>query len=447
MRVEKEYREEVAGLVQQRGPWAVIGFVLAFCAAWVFEHFEHPGRTVAYATLFALEVAIAITALVIARRRRLPPERRIAVVVLAVAAIALCVGAYHVIVDGELEVLALGLVFVTLGSMVVFPWGVGGQIIVSLAGLVAYVGAVAAGVGNVTPLGANFLGLGLALGFTVLGARLAEKSHMSLLLRDAELKRTNEELERASQLKSEFLSTMSHELRTPLNVIIGYLDLLEDGAFGALAEPQQSPVRRAGRSARELFELITATLDLSRIDAGVFSLDLRPVDLRELLASLVVGARDLPMHPGVELRWDVAAGLEDLETDQRMLRLILRNLIGNALKFTHEGAVSISVRHRGDGVEFSVADTGVGIPAEAQHKIFEPFHQIDGLPGGEPSGVGLGLHIVRRLVSLLGGEIGLESAVGEGATFRVWLPSERRPPGRIEPGISPSAAEEERTTP
>lgn len=446
MRVEKEYREEVAQLVQQRGPWALLGFVLAFGAAWVFEHFEHPGRDGTYAIVFGAEIAVGAAALFLARRRRLPPERRITAVVVAVVLIAFLVAAYHLIVDGELEVLALGLVFVTLGSMVVFPWGAGAQSVVSVAGLLAYVAAVAAGVGNVTPLGANFLGLGLALGFTVIGARLAQKSHVNLLLRDAELKRTNEELERASLLKSEFLSTMSHELRTPLNVIIGYLDLLEDGAFGALAMEQEPPVRRAGRSARELFELITATLDLSRIDAGVFSLDLRPVELRELVAALVVGARDLPMQPGVELRWDIEPGLRTLETDQRMLRLILRNLVGNALKFTSHGSVSVTARREGAGVEFSVADTGVGIPREAQQKIFEPFHQLGGA-SGEPSGVGLGLHIVGRLVALLGGEIDLESTPGEGATFRVWLPYERRPPARGEVALSPSGEAEARTTP
>lgn len=447
MRIEREYRREVAELVQQRGPWAVAVFILAFAAAWLFEHVEHPGRNGPYAVLFAIEIAIAAVALWFARRRRLPPERRIAVVVGAVAAIALLVAVYHVVVDGELEVLALALVFVTLGSMVVFPWGVAGQLVVSLAGLAAYVGAVVAGVGNVTPLGANFLGLGLALGFTVVGARLAEKSHQSLLLRDAELKRTNEELERASQLKSEFLSTMSHELRTPLNVIIGYLDLLEDGAFGALAVPQKEPVQRAGRSARDLFELITATLDLSRIDAGVFSLDWRPVELPGLVGALVVGARDLPMHPGVELRWHVEPGLETLETDQRMLRLILRNLVGNALKFTEEGHVTITAERRGDGVEFAVRDTGVGIPPEDRSKIFEPFHQLDGADGGEATGVGLGLHIVRRLVSLLGGDIELESEVGEGTTFRVWLPYHRRPPVPAELRVTPSSEEAARTTP
>jgi signal transduction histidine kinase len=289
----------------------------------------------------------------------------------------------------------------------------------------------------------------LALGFTVLGARLAEKSHLSLLRRDAGLKRTNEELARASQLKSEFLSTMSHELRTPLNVIIGYLDLLEDGAFGALAVEQSDPVQRAGCSARSLFELITATLDLSRIDAGVFSLDLRPVDLRELLGALVVGAGELPIGPGVDLRWDIEPELDSLETDQRMLNLVLRNLVGNALKFTEHGSVVITARRQRGGVEFLVSDTGIGISLEAQAKIFEPFHQVARPETENAGGVGLGLHIVCRLVSLLGGDLGVESVPGEGATFRVWLPRSRRPNDPLDDALpaTPSSGAEARTTP
>ncbi|MBM4266957.1 MAG: HAMP domain-containing histidine kinase [Deltaproteobacteria bacterium] len=368
-------------------------------------------------------------ALALVRRADLSADRRVNVVVLAVVGITLLTGLYCVAVQGELEMLGLALVFLTLGCMVAFPWGIRGQLSLAAAAVFTYVLAVVGGARYATPLSLHVVGLGLAIGFTVLGAYLAERSHLKLSRRDAELKRTNVELERASRLKSEFVSTMSHELRTPLNVIIGYLDLLGDGAFGALATEQLDPVGRAARSARELFELITATLDLSRIDAGIFSLRLNPVSVPELVGELAVEARDLPLRPRVTIAWETESSLRPLETDRRMLKLVLRNLLGNALKFTEEGSVTIRAREVDEGVELAVIDTGMGVPADATEKIFEPFQQLEA-PAGTPSGVGLGLHIVRRLVGLLGGRIRVESEVGRGSTFRVWLPYARQPTER-----------------
>lgn len=327
MASQTDEQAEAGEVVRQRAAWAVIGFVAAFATAWPFERAAHPGRDLAYAVAFAAEIFVALGALALLRSPIPPPRRRVRVAALAVCVLALLVASYHVAVGGELEVLALALLFLALGSMVTFPWGTRAQALVAVTSACAYGAALRAGVRSQAAVGINVSGFAFALGFTVLGAHLAEKTQRRLLRRDAELKRTNEELEQRSRRESEFLATMSHELRTPLNVIIGYLDLLEDGSFGALDADQLDPVQRAGRSARLLFELITATLDLSRLDAGVFSLDLRPVDLRRLVTEIALEARDLPIRPAVRLEWEIDPVAVPVETDLRMLKLVLRNLV------------------------------------------------------------------------------------------------------------------------
>lgn len=231
-----------------------------------------------------------------------------------------------------------------------------------------------------------------------------------------------EELERASRLKSEFVSTVSHELRTPLNVIIGYNALLLEGAFGDLSSEQSEPVQRIDRNARELLELITATLDLGRIEAGQLHVELAEFSVADLIAEIDNETRDLQAKPGVIFTWKVADPLPTLHSDRAKLKVVLKNLIRNAVKFTDKGSIRVSAEPTDAGIEFCVTDTGVGIAREAQASIFEPFRQVDGSSTRRHGGVGLGLHIVCRLLSLLGGRITLESEIGAGSTFRVWTP-------------------------
>jgi len=263
----------------------------------------------------------------------------------------------------------------------------------------------------------------VARAFTVPEQRIAEGivQIVSMALENALLV---EELERANRLKSDFVATMSHELRTPLNAIVGYNDLMLDGAFGVLAPELAEPVRRIGASARQLVELINTTLDVSRIDTGRLPLDVRDVDVRALVQEIDGELRDAGTKAGVEFRWDLPARLPRLRTDPLKLKLVLKNLIGNALKFTDEGAVVVSARRAGGGVEFAVCDTGIGIPPGARALIFEAFRQADTSLTRRHGGVGLGLYIVRRLVSLLGGSVVVESEVGKGSTFRVTVPLE-----------------------
>jgi signal transduction histidine kinase len=233
-----------------------------------------------------------------------------------------------------------------------------------------------------------------------------------------------EELDSANRLKSEFVATMSHELRSPLNIIIGYHELLLDGGFGALSDVQRDPLRRADRSARELLDLISATLDLSRLEAKRIALDLSQVDVAELVDEVGREYATVLDRPALAVRWFAAHALAALHTDRVKLKMVLKNLVGNAVKFTDRGEVSLTAAARDGGIEFTVVDTGVGIPTDAQLMIFEPFRQLEVTRTRLRGGAGLGLYIVKRLLDALGGTIEVESEVGRGSVFRVWLPSD-----------------------
>ncbi|OQY69111.1 MAG: hypothetical protein B6D46_01075 [Polyangiaceae bacterium UTPRO1] len=228
-----------------------------------------------------------------------------------------------------------------------------------------------------------------------------------------------EELERASNLKSEFVSTMSHELRTPLNVILGYTDMLGDEA---LSPPQGEIVARIRRSSVELLEMIEATLDLSRISAGKDVPTFELVTVAELWKELADEFAVLPRPPALALRFE-PVGAVTLRTDRRKLKMILKNLVGNALKFTPAGEVAVRCAGRGSDVAFSVCDTGIGIPDEHLPRIFDMFRQVDSSDARSYSGAGLGLYIVRQLAAQLGGSVGVDSQLGRGSTFELVLPA------------------------
>ena len=239
--------------------------------------------------------------------------------------------------------------------------------------------------------------------------------------------RVVEELERANRLKYDFVATMSHELRTPLNVIMGYSDLLLEGEFGALAHEQIEILRRVDTSARQLLELISAMLDLTRLEAGKLAIQRQDVSLPQLIEALAAETRELPQKPGVTLTWHVAPRLPRLYTDPLKLKVVLRNLVANAVKFTEQGSIAVRAMRRAGGVEIAVSDTGIGIPADIQAIIFEPFRQAENPMTRRYGGVGLGLYIARRLTDLLGGTISVESVGGQGSTFRIQLPGDRPP--------------------
>jgi PAS domain S-box-containing protein len=243
----------------------------------------------------------------------------------------------------------------------------------------------------------------------------------SLALANAKLL---EELDRANRIKEDFVGAMSHELRTPLNVIIGYAQLMAEETFGPLTKEQNDILERIGKNTRELLDLINATLDLSRLqNQQRLSLTIQEVKGTALLTELEQEIRQLHRKPTVSLEWQTPTNLPPLQTDVLKLKMVLKNLITNAMKFTDAGVITIAATAQLGGVEFSVVDTGIGIPREALPIIFEPFRQADSSSTRRHGGVGLGLYIVRQLVDLLGGHVSVESEVGRGSTFRVWMPT------------------------
>ena len=238
--------------------------------------------------------------------------------------------------------------------------------------------------------------------------------------RTAELSRLVSELERANQLKSEFVSTMSHELRTPLNVIQGFVEMARDPAFGA--DEQREFFDRIQTAAHELLELVKSTLDIGKLETGRDEPELKPVSLHELWDALQRDCGCLPRAASVSLEWHAGAPTMIFATDPRKLAGAIRNVVGNALKFTERGRVTVSVERERDGLRFRVQDTGIGIREDDLEAIFEMFRQGDGSDSRAHGGAGLGLYIARRAVEQLGGRITVASQLGHGSVFTIVLP-------------------------
>ncbi len=231
-----------------------------------------------------------------------------------------------------------------------------------------------------------------------------------------------EEAERRQRLRAEFVATMSHELRAPLHVITGFQSLLLEGDFGPVTDEQADALRRIGKSAQALLELIDNTLNQNRIAAGRLPVDLGDVAAASLIAEVERETSDLRDCSPLRFAWQIEPDLPAIRTDAPKLKIVLKNLLGNAIKYTDTGSVTVAARRRDGGVEISVADTGIGIDATSLGTIFEAFRQVRGGGGPERGGVGLGLHIVRRMLDMIGGEIRVESEPGQGSVFRVWVP-------------------------
>jgi signal transduction histidine kinase len=239
-----------------------------------------------------------------------------------------------------------------------------------------------------------------------------------------QLKKKTVELERASQGKDEFLGVISHELRTPLNVIRGYTEIMMQQILGDLTEEQRRAMETISSQSRELLNMINGVLQVTRIEAGAVLAAAWEVNLGSLLDELQRNY-SIPTGKDLILSWDYPNDLPVLLADGEKLKAIVQNLVNNAIKFTEHGKVAIGVRHlvASKEIEFSIADTGIGIPNEKIKTIFGMFQQGDSSATRNFGGVGLGLYIVRKYTELLGGRVSVESKVGHGSVFIVRLPA------------------------
>lgn len=286
------------------------------------------------------------------------------------------------------------------------------------------------------------VGLGAIVGLGI-GLLLERREASRIADRSSELEHLSTELLRANRAKSEFLANVSHELRTPLNAIVGFVDLLRDGVYGPLNSRQAGPVERIEASANHLRHLVDQVLDLAKIAAGRLEVHTEPLELRPFVFDVVSEVEPLMTEKGLSFSLAVGASLPRVRTDPTHLRQILINLLGNAVKFTNNGGISVrgklirrgqpngSADLLGTGpssetvwIALQVADSGIGIPEKDRERIFDEFEQVNAGPRGDSirRGTGLGLSISRRLARLLGGDISVESELGRGSIFTVWLP-------------------------
>jgi signal transduction histidine kinase len=241
----------------------------------------------------------------------------------------------------------------------------------------------------------------------------------------AELDERAEQLRKASELKTRFLSHMSHEFRTPLNSILALSRLLLDRIDGDLIPEQERQIGYIRRSAENLLELVNDLLDLSKVEAGKIEVKPTRFTVASLFGALRGALRPLLTAPAVELIFDAGDDLPELHTDEAKVAQILRNLISNALKFTESGEVRVTARYGADDgmVRFTVRDTGIGIAPQNLDKIFEEFSQIDNRLQRKVKGTGLGLPLSRSLAELIGGSIAVESVPDQGSLFTLTIPA------------------------
>ncbi|OPY71527.1 MAG: Non-motile and phage-resistance protein [Syntrophorhabdus sp. PtaU1.Bin058] len=255
--------------------------------------------------------------------------------------------------------------------------------------------------------------------------RINQEMEQRIVERTTELAEAMEKARAADRLKSAFLATMSHELRTPLNSIIGFTGILLQGLVGQLNEEQKKQLGMVRSSAHHLLSLINDVLDISKIEAGQLQVNHEPFDLSASISKVEQIVRPLAEKKGLGLTVNIGPGVGMITSDIRRVEQVLLNLLSNAIKFTEQGQVTVACSADSGTVIVGVTDTGIGIRKEDIEKVFKPFLQIDSGIARRYEGTGLGLSICKRLVRLMGGDIWVESVLGEGSTFAFSLPKER----------------------
>jgi signal transduction histidine kinase len=266
------------------------------------------------------------------------------------------------------------------------------------------------------------------------GASSAEEARMLGAVTTVAIRRMLllEELRRAGRAKDEFLAAVSHELRTPLNIVLGYVQLLSEQAFGPLTPEQADSIRRVEMGARSQLALVNDLLDLAAIERGAIQCDFGPVRLSELARELEDVVRTLVADRPITFDIDLPPALV-ARTDRERLKQVLLNLLANAAKFTTRGRISVQGCAEGDSVAIEVADTGAGMEPAFVQRATEPFVRGE----GKTSGSGLGLAIVSRVLRALGGELAIDSRPGEGTSVRISLPAAT--PEHAAPSLDPHA--------
>ncbi|MGH7720079.1 MAG: sensor histidine kinase [Gemmatimonadaceae bacterium] len=233
-----------------------------------------------------------------------------------------------------------------------------------------------------------------------------------------------DQLAQLDRLRAEFISVASHELKTPVNVILGYLQLIDDGVYGTISPKQREILRTLDAQTRSLSRLVHQLLDVSRFEAGAGKLDLRPIDLEEFLGELEDTFRVLSLQRGIDFQIDRSGVLPDeVLWDPDRINEVLGNLLSNAFKFTGRGgSIELAIEGAGDELHITVRDSGAGIPASQLPHIFEKFYQADNQGAATQGGSGLGLAIAKQIVTLHHGTIRVDSTVGVGTTFSITLP-------------------------
>jgi len=248
-----------------------------------------------------------------------------------------------------------------------------------------------------------------------------------------ELVEAKTQLREADKLKSEFIATVSHELRTPLNSILGFAKLLLKQKIGPLNPIQQTDLSVIYDSAQHLLSLVNDILDLSKIEAGKIRLDAEWVSVEEIIVGVMASTYILIEDKPIELKEEIESNLPKVYVDRGRIRQVVINILSNAAKFTDAGSITMRVRkitkNEQEFVCFSIKDTGIGIAADDMDKVFEAFRQIDSSVARRAEGTGLGMPISYRLVSLHGGELWVESQVGQGSAFSFTIPL--KPPASL----------------
>jgi signal transduction histidine kinase len=236
------------------------------------------------------------------------------------------------------------------------------------------------------------------------------------------LEEKNQYLNKLNELKDEFMANTSHELRTPINGIIGIVESMIDGATGSLTQEQKYNLALVSNSGKRLSNLVNDILDFTKLKNQEIILQIKPVDLKPIVDTVIVLSKPLIKGKELTLINTIDSSLPIVDADENRIQQILYNLIGNAIKFTDKGNVSVSAHVSGDCVAVTISDTGIGIPEDKFDRIFESFEQVDGSTAREYGGTGLGLSITKKLVELHGGTISITSKLGEGSNFIFTVP-------------------------